>query len=104
MRFRYLYMGLFSVLTLLALFVTSPDEGFIQELPFGAGLIATVTQLLKVVIYVTMLHLSRRALFDYIDLEVYFNKAKESEIGAGLALVAVSLATLALAIIIAVCV
>lgn len=101
MRFRYMYMGLFSVLALLLGFMMDPDVGFIQELSYGAGFVATVAQLTKIVILVAMLHLSRRALFDYIDLEVYFNKAKESAEGAGHALVAVAIAMVAIAILIA---
>lgn len=90
MRFRYVYMAIFSILFLISAFVGDPDNGLIQDLPMGAGFVASVLVTLRVVIYVTLLHLSRRALLDYIDLEVYFNKAKETPQAAALALLAVS--------------
>lgn len=100
MRFRHKYMLVFSILTIVAMFLTDPDSGLVQNLPFGAGGIATLLILLKSVLYVTMLHLSRRALFDYLDLEEYFLKAKETPEGAGKALQGVAIAMVAIAIVI----
>lgn len=99
-RFRYVYMGLFSILTLLALFITDPDSKILTSLPIAAGFVATITLLTSAVLYVTLLHLSRRGLFDYIDLSDYFIKALNSPTGAGLALVGIGLSNIAIAIVI----
>lgn len=100
MRFRHVYMGGFSALILIGLFVSSPDAGIIQDLPFGAGFIATILLMLKAVIFVSLLHFSRKALFDYVDLAEYFNQAKTTPEGAGQALISVALAMVAIAILI----
>lgn len=100
MRFRYVFMSIFSIVGLLLLFLMDPDVGLIEELPYGAGFIATMASLLKVSIFIAMLHLSRRALFDYIDLSRYFEKALETSVGAGNALIGVGMAMMSIAIVI----
>lgn len=100
MRFRYVYMGIGSILVILLALLTDPDSGFIQNLTVGAGVVATIAVLSKVVLHVAVLHLSRKALIDYVDLEDYFLEALKSPQGAGLALVAVSIMMLSIAIII----
>lgn len=104
LRFRHLYMGVGSLLVLLALFFSDPDVGFIQNLSFGAGFFATMVVLTKIVIYVALVHVSRRALIDYIDLERYFKEAVKTPEGSGQAVVGVSLIMVALAILVAVAV
>lgn len=98
MRFRYVYMGIGSFLTILLWLLTDPDSGLIENLPFGASTVATIAILLKTVWYIAMLHLSRRALFDYLDLKQYFDKALQTSEGAGRALTAVAIAMLAIAV------
>lgn len=100
LRFRNIYMVFFSIVVLLAAFFSDPDNGFIQNMPMGAGFLATLLVLTKAVIYVTLLHISRKALFDYIDLEEFFNQAKTSPTGSGLALVAVTIAMVSISILI----
>ena len=100
MRFRYVYMGIGSVLVILLALLTDPDSGFIQNLSVGVGIIATIAVLSKVVLHVAVLHLSRKALADYIDLEEYFLEARKSPQGAGLALIAVAIMMLSISIII----
>ena len=99
-RFRYLYMGFFSILAMLLLFVTDPDSKLITALPIAAGFVATIVLLISAVLYVTLLHLSRRAMFDYVDLSVFFTKAMETSTGAGLALIGVGLSSVAISIVI----
>lgn len=99
-RFRHVYMTLFSILILMALFLSDPDVGLIQDLGFGAGFVATILMMLKAILYVAILHISRRALIDYIDLEVYFKRAVEHPNGAGMALIAVALMMIAVATLI----
>ena len=99
-RFRYLYMGFSSVLVLLLLFVTDPDSKLLTALPIAAGFVATIVLLVSAVLYVTMLHLSRRAMFDYVDLSVFFSKAIETSTGAGLALIGVGLSSVSISLVI----
>ena len=99
-RFRYLYMGFFSILAMLLLFVTDPDSKLVTALPIAAGFVATVVLLVSAVLYVTLLHLSRRAMFDYVDLSVFFTKAMETSTGAGLALIGVGLSSVAISLVI----
>lgn len=99
-RFRYLFMGLFGALALLLLFVTDPDSKLVTALPIAAGFVATVVLLVSAVLYVTLLHLSRRAMFDYVDLSVFFTKAMETSTGAGLALIGVGLSSVAISLVI----
>lgn len=100
MRFRYVYMGVFTLIGLILLFLVQPDVGIIQELPFGAGFLATLSSIFLVTLYVAILHYSRKGLFDYVDFEVLFNKAKEEPTSAGLFAIAIALAMIALAILI----
>lgn len=76
MRFRYWFMGLGSLWVLMALFFTDPDKGVAT----GMLLLGLVTPLLAVV----FAHLSRRGLFDYINLQEYAEKGKETSIGAAI--------------------
>lgn len=99
-RFRYLYMGFFSILALLLLFVSDPDSKLVTALPIAAGFVATIVLLVSAVLYVTMLHLSRRGMFDYVDLSVFFTKALSTPTGAGLALVSIGLSNIAIAVVI----
>lgn len=100
MRFRNIYMILGTFLVTAIWLITDPASGFIQNLPYGAGLIASIVILLKSIFYVGALHLSRRALMDYLNLQELFLKAKESSNGAGLATVAVGIMMIAIAIVI----
>lgn len=100
-RFRHLYMAFFSVVIILAMLLADPDNGLIQELPFGAGTIAMLLMTVRAVIYITLLHVSRRALMDYVDLEVYFEEAKKGNVAAGLAIAGTGIVMIAIAILIA---
>lgn len=98
LRFRNVYMVLGSFLVLCVWVLSDPDAGLIRDLPFGASTVATVIILLKSVLYVGMLHISRKALIDYVDLKPYFDKALQTSEGAGRALIAVSLIMIAIAL------
>lgn len=100
MRFRHIYMGLGSVLVILLSLMTDPDTGLIKELPFGAGTVATIVILLRAILYVALLHVSRKALTDYFDLEEYCNKAKQTAEGAGNAVIGIGIYTVAMALVI----
>lgn len=100
LRFRYVFMGLFGALALALLFITDPDSKILTALPIAAGFVATIVLLVSAVLYVTMLHLSRRGMFDYVDLSEFFTKAFETPTGAGLALVSIGLSNIAIALVI----
>lgn len=99
LRFRHIYMGLGSILTLFLWLLSDPDIGFIENLSFGASTVATIVILLKSVFYIAMLHLSRKALIDYVDLQPYFQKALQTSEGAGRALIAVAILCIAISIV-----
>lgn len=100
MRFRDIFLVLGSVLTLALLLLSDPDSQLVTSLPFGAGTLTILIVLVSSVLYIGLLHLARKALYDYLDLRDYFLKALHTSEGAGLALVAVSIAMVAIAIVV----
>lgn len=90
LRFRHIYTIIGSLIVLLAWLGTDPDLGLISGLPFGASTLAMIVILSKSVLYVALLHYSRKALLDYLDLKTLLVKASESSQGAGLAMIAVA--------------
>jgi|JFJP01.1.fsa_nt_gi hypothetical protein len=100
MRFRHIYTILGTFLVTLAWILTDPDLGLITGMTFGVSTVATFMILAKAMLYVSLLHLSRKALFDYLDISEYFIKAKENPQSAAIALIAVSIFTLAIAVVI----
>lgn len=100
MRFRFVFMGLGSLLTLALLILSDPSVGAIKQLPFGGATVALLLGLVLCLLYITLLHLSRKGLLDYIDLEVFFKKALETSVGAGLAIIGVGLVMLSCAVVV----
>lgn len=100
MRFRHVFMGLGSLLTIIVLLLSDPDGGFINNLPFGSGTLATLIILVSSILYIGLLHFSRKGLLDYIDLEVYFKKALQTPEGSGLAIIGIGLIMVAVSIVI----
>ena len=98
MRFRHIYMGVGSILVILLYLLSDPDSGIIENMKFGASTLATIIILSKTVLYTAILHISRRALIDYVDLKQYFDMAKRSPEGAGKAVIGVGLIEIAIAI------
>ncbi|MBX3603175.1 MAG: hypothetical protein KF863_21350 [Rubrivivax sp.] len=90
MRTRHVYMIGGSLAVLGALYLTDPDRGLTTSML----LLALVTPLLAV----AFSHWSRKALHDYpeADMRSLFRRAGESPVGAGLALVALSIVVAAL--------
>ena len=99
-RFRNIYMLYGSVLVLFLWVLTDPDTGVIQHLPFGATAAANLLILSRVIMYVALLHVSRKAMFDYFDMETALNKALTTADGAGKALIGFGLFNLAIAFVI----
>lgn len=100
LRFRHAYMTIGSFFVILIWMLTDPDNNLVSKLPFGASTIATLIVLLKSVLYVTMLHLSRKALMDYLDLETVFKKAMQTSEGAGRVFMGVAIMCAAIGIVI----
>ena len=99
-RFRNVYLVLGGLAVLAVLLVADPDGGLVQKLPWGGTTLATLLVLATSVLYVGVLHLSRKAELDYTDLKELFDKAKESSTGAGLAIIGVGLFSIAIAVVI----
>lgn len=91
MRFRDIFLGIGSVLVLVLLLLSDPQSGLVSQLPFGAATLGLILNIVVGLFFIGLLHLSRKALIDYIDLEVFFKKAIETSQGAGLAIVGVGL-------------
>lgn len=100
MRFRNILLGLGGLLMVLILIMADPHGGVIAQLPFGSGALATFITLFTSILFVGVLHICRKGLFDYLDLEVYFKKALETSEGAGMALQAVAISMVAISIVI----
>ena len=100
MRFRNVFLGVGSLLVILLLLVTDPDSGIITSLSIGSGVVATLAILVTAILYVGFLHLSRKALMDYIDLEQFFKKAGMTPEGSGLALIGVGLMMVSVSLVI----
>lgn len=98
MRFRNTYMLYGGLLVFLALTLTDPDLKFITNLPFSAPAVAILVNLMKTVFYVASLHLGRKALLDYVDLEELFINAKKTPEGSGKAIIGVGLVFVSVAI------
>lgn len=102
-RFRnlFLVLGTFAVLALHLL--TDPDSGIIQQLPIGANAITTILYMSKGIMAVALLYICRKAILDYpaADFEALGIEAKKSPVGSGLYAIAISLMTIAFAIVIA---
>lgn len=89
MRFRYIFMFIGLTLALFLTLSIDPDSGIITGLPIGATTLRALVAVFSIIFYVAILHISRKGLLDYINMEELFNKAKESPQGAGLAIVGV---------------
>lgn len=99
-RFRYVYMILGCIFVTLLLLVSDPDAAIIQNMPVGASTVATFILLFKTVLYAAILHVTRKGLFDYIDLQEVFKNAMRSSEGAGRVFQGMGLFSVAIAILI----
>lgn len=101
-RTNYVYVGTLIIFILLILI--DPDAGYIQQLPFGAGLVSTLALLLRGCLACSLVHITRKALLDYpeADMRQLGHSALQKPEAAGLYAISISLYTLAYAIIFAV--
>lgn len=101
-RKRDVFIYITSLIVLALYVLTDPYFGYIQQLPVGAGTVATLLILLKGLLYASLLHFTRKFIFDYdeADFQSLARKAKESPQGAGFALIGFSIMMVAFAIVI----
>jgi hypothetical protein len=99
-RFRFTYIWVFGILSMLAAALADPDQGFIRQLPFGASTIATLIILTKGIVYCGLLHFSRKGLMDYFDMEEAWNRSKNNPLAAAVYTLGVGLYTVAMALVI----
>ena len=99
MRFRDIYMLVGGLLVLLVMLGTDPDTGWVHSLPFGASTVATLVILLQCILYVGLLHYSRKALFDYLDFKEIADRAMKTSQGSGYLAMAIAIAMLAIALV-----
>lgn len=81
MRSRNYWLVGGSLIVLLFNYLTDPNG--------GALTVVWLAQLASPVVAVWFSYLARHALFDYLDLEVIYNKAKESATGSAIVFVGV---------------
>lgn len=91
MRFRYIFIFFGSLLFIAAMFLTDPDGGMVDALKVGyyATTIAALLTLASKLLPVLFAHLSRKALFDYLDLQTLARKAAETPVGSAIIFLAV---------------
>lgn len=99
-RFRNIYMIGGTFLVLLIALSADPDTGLIQNMGFGASTLASIVILVKSILYVALLHLSRRALFDYFDFEECIKQGMRTSDGSGRVVIGIAIAMNAIAIVI----
>lgn len=94
MRFRRFSMVFGGLISLLFVFVSDPDTPVFVTLPFGAKLILFVKIIFLLSVAALITHYIRKTLFDYVDMSVLMEKAEESPVGAGLAIIGISVMVL----------
>lgn len=105
LRRRFIGVFVGSFIGLFLLWAIDPTntatQGLIQE---GGGFLITLAILLKTCVYLGMLHVGRKILFDYIDLGDIYDKVmgEVDGFGAGLFAISIGLWAIAIAIIIGV--
>lgn len=100
MRFRYVFLLIGGILTVLLSLIADPTNSFNIKLPFGEKTFVTLLILLISILYIGLLHLARKGLLDYLDLEELFNNAKKTPEGSGLATIGVGLIMVSISIVI----
>lgn len=99
-RMRYLGMTLGLLLFVATYLLSDPDAGIITQLSFGTAILSVLIPLTKITLYGLALHMLRKSLLDYMDLEEVFHRARTSSTGSGMIAIAVGLIMIAIAIII----
>jgi hypothetical protein len=99
-RFRDKFIVLGFLITVAAFVLSDPDLGIITSLPGGTLLISITLVLAKCFPFILMLHISRKALLDYVEFDELYFKAKQEPCGAGLMAIAVALVFISISLVI----
>ena len=99
MRFRNISLILGSLATMLLVFLSDPDLGPGMSLIFGANTLLAVKSVVILSLACLIVHLSRKTLFDYIDMSKFFDEALKTPTGAGLALIGLGLFLVAFSVV-----
>lgn len=91
----FLVIGI--IVASMVLFATDPGAGLIQ-LTFGADIVSKMSAIPATIYGVAALWISRKALFDYLNLKQLATRANESSIGAAILHLSVAVTTVALAL------
>lgn len=97
-RFRFIYM-VFGFLIWLVATIATGAGGWWQGLAYGGSALATVVELTRVFVYMGIFHITMKGLLDYVDREEFYDKAKKTPEGAGLALIGNGLFAIAVALV-----
>ena len=99
MRFRNISIIIGVAATFLLTFLSDPDIGPNVSMFFGAQTLLAVKSVVTLSLACLVIHLSRKTLFDYLKVHLFFEEAKKSPQGSGLALVATAIFMLAFSIV-----
>lgn len=100
MQYKYAYLGIGSVLTIVMLLLSDPSGGILQGMTYGSGTVSLVIKLLTSILYVGVLYLSTKVLLDFVDLEDLYKKASRTSEGAGSVVIGIGLMIIAISIVI----
>lgn len=99
-RFRVTYIWIVGLIVIGLSLLTDPDTGFIRELPFGAGTVATLIVMSRAILYCGLLHFSRKGLMDYFDMEEAWDRAKQEPMAAAMFAVGAGMYTIAMGLVV----
>lgn len=102
LRKRHSFITITSIIVVSLWLMTDPDLGLLRDLPFGAGLVSTIVVITTSFLGLGILHITRKCIHDYkvADFKKLGEKAIETSTGAGLFAIAISIMSIAFAIII----
>lgn len=95
MRFRFVSMILGSLALMALAFITDPTVGKYLTLPFGGQVILILKAVSVFGVSCFVIHVSRKTLFDYLDLSKFVEKAIETPLSAAVLVVGVGIFLLA---------
>ena len=99
MRFRNISIILGCLASIFLILVSDPTINLGFGVTHGAQLVLAIKTIITLSLAALVIHLGRKTLFDYLDISLYLDKAKETAQGAGLAVIGVGLVLIAFAIV-----
>ena len=91
MRFRFVSMVLGTLALLAMALLSDPTVGKYLSLPFGGQTMLILKAVSVFGVSCFVIHVSRKTLFDYVDLSKYIEKAAETPLSAALLVVGVGI-------------